>query len=117
MKILLAAPHFPPRHIGGVEIYTKRLADYLRDARHSPEVIRFDRIDAEAPPFHVALDTAHGYPVHRLSFPVSGSVQKLKETYHFGAVEEWTKRLLDESAPDVVHLHSGYLMGGAVLTA
>jgi glycosyltransferase involved in cell wall biosynthesis len=117
MKILLAAPHFPPRHIGGVEIYTKRLADHLRDAGHSPEVICVERIDSEAPPFHVALDTAHGYPVHRLSFPVSGSVEKLKESYQIEAVEQWTKRLLDESSPDVVHLHSGYLLGGAVLSA
>ena len=117
MKILLAAPHFPPRHIGGVEIYTRRLADYLRDAGHSPEVICVERIDPETPPFHVALDTRHGYAVHRLSFPVSGSVEKLEESYRFEAVEEWAKRLLDESSPDVVHLHSGYLLGGAVLSA
>ena len=27
MKILQASPHFPPRSIGGVEIYVKRLSD------------------------------------------------------------------------------------------
>jgi glycosyltransferase involved in cell wall biosynthesis len=117
MKILLVAPHFPPRHIGGVEIYAKRLADYLRDTGHSPEVICVERIDAQSPPLQALLDTTFGYRVHRLSLNFSGAGEKFKDGYHCEAVEEWTKQLLDEISPDVVHLHSGYLLGGAVLAA
>jgi hypothetical protein len=48
MKIVLAAPHFPPTHIGGVEFYTKRLADYLLNTGHLPHVICAERIGAGA---------------------------------------------------------------------
>jgi glycosyltransferase involved in cell wall biosynthesis len=117
MKILLVAPHFPPRQIGGVEVYTKRLADYLRRRGDSPEVVCAERIDAEAPSFEAILDTTPGYPVHRLSFKVSTSPENFRTSYQCEAVEEWIKRLFDDIRPDVVHLHSGYLLGGAVLSA
>jgi glycosyltransferase involved in cell wall biosynthesis len=117
MKILLAAPHFPPRQIGGVEIYTKRLADYLRKMGDSPEVMCAERIGAEAPRFEAVVDAAGGYPVHRLSFNLSTAEEKFKATYDCSVVEEWTTRLIDDIRPDVIHLHSGYLLGGAVLNA
>jgi glycosyltransferase involved in cell wall biosynthesis len=117
MKILLVAPHFPPRHFGGVEFYTKRLADYLRAAGDSPEVMCAERIDADAPAFDAVRDTTFGYPVHRLSFNVSTEVDAFKASYRSAAVEAWTTRLLEAVRPDVVHLHSGYLLGGAVLSA
>jgi glycosyltransferase involved in cell wall biosynthesis len=117
MKILLAAPHFPPEHIGGVEIYTKRLADYLREAGDYPEVICAKQIDADAPLFEAISDTAYGYPVHRLSFNLEAETETLRASYDHVAVEKWTQRLMDDIRPDVVHLHSGYLLGGAVLNA
>ncbi len=117
MKILLVAPHFPPLHVGGVEFYTKRLADYLRVTGDSPEVLCAERIDADAPAFHAVLDTTFGYPVHRLSFNGSAEADRFKASYHSDAVEAWTTQLLDDIRPDVVHLHSGYLLGGAVLSA
>src|SRR5215467_13232663 len=117
MKILLVAPHFPPRQIGGVEVYTKRLADYLRKTGDSPEVICAERIGAEAPRFEAVVDSTAGYPVHRLSFNLSTAEERFKATYRCSAVEEWTTRLIDDIRPDVVHLHSGYLLGGAVLSA
>ncbi|HEX7793742.1 MAG TPA: glycosyltransferase family 4 protein [Vicinamibacterales bacterium] len=117
MKILLVAPHFPPRQVGGVEFYTKRLADYLRRTGDTPEVICAERIDAEASRFEAALDRTSGYPVHRLSFNLSTAEEKFKATYHCSAVEDWTRQLIDELRPDVIHIHSGYLLGGAVLGA
>ena len=117
MKILLVAPHFPPLHSGGVEFYTKRLADYLRATGESPEVMCVERIDADTLAVDVVRDTTSGYPVHRLSFKISVDGGTFKERYHSEAVEEWTVRLLEDIRPDVVHLHSGYLLGGAVLSA
>jgi glycosyltransferase involved in cell wall biosynthesis len=117
MKILLVTPHFPPRRIGGVEIYTKRLADHLRESGDSPEVMCVERIDAGLPGVEVIRDTAYGYPVHRLSFSLSSESDTFTATYRSSAVEEWTYRLIDEIRPDVVHVHSGYLLGGAVMRA
>src|SRR4029078_7594944 len=117
MKILLVAPHFPPRHFGGVEFYTKRLAEYLRAAGDSPEVMCAERIDADAPAFDAVRDTTFGYPVHRLSFNVSTEADAFKASYHSAAVEAWTTRLLEAVRPDVVHLPRRSLLGGAVLSA
>jgi glycosyltransferase involved in cell wall biosynthesis len=117
MKILLVAPHFPPRNIGGVEIYTKRLADRLHEAGDCPEVVCAERIDAGGPRFEATRDTAFGYAVHRLSFNLAAETETLKASYHHHGVEAWTRRLIDDIRPDVIHVHSGYLLGGGVMSA
>jgi glycosyltransferase involved in cell wall biosynthesis len=117
MKILLVTPHFPPRYVGGVEFYTKRLADYLHARGHQPEVMCAERIGADTSGVEVVRDTAAGYPVHRLSFNFSKAPDPFRASYYHDGVEQWTKQLLEATAPDVVHLHSGYLLGGAVLAA
>jgi glycosyltransferase involved in cell wall biosynthesis len=117
MKILLVSPHFPPSRIGGVEFYTKRLADYLHAGGDSPEVVCAERIDAGTSGLEAVLDTASGYPVHRLSFNLSTEADPFKASYHSARIEEWTQRLVDQTRPDVLHLHSGYLLGGSVLSA
>lgn len=117
MKILLVVPHFPPGRIGGAEVYTKRLADYLHEAGKSPEVICAERIDAAVSRFEAIRDTAYGYAVHRLSFNLSAATETLEASYHYDALEQWAGRLIDEVRPDVIHVHSGYLLGGAVMSA
>jgi glycosyltransferase involved in cell wall biosynthesis len=115
MKVMLVAPHFPPRYLGGVEIYTKRLADYLTAQGDQPEVVCAERIDSESSEVEIIRDTALGYPVHRLHVNFSGESDPFKATYQSPVVERCMEQLVGETAPDVVHLHSGYLLGGAVL--
>src|SRR5688572_29820077 len=99
MKILLVTPHFPPRYVGGVEFYTKRLADYLRAQGHQLEIMCAERIDGPTPGLDVVRDTAPGYPVHRLSFNVSTEADSFRATYYNERIEELTTRLLETTRP------------------
>jgi glycosyltransferase involved in cell wall biosynthesis len=117
MKVLIVTPHFPPHHIGGVEIYTKRLADFLSAKRDHAEVVCTEQIDSKDTALHVVSDTEFGYPVHRLYMNLSTESDPFRATYHSETVRQWAGELLARTSPDVVHLHSGYLLGGAVLEA
>jgi glycosyltransferase involved in cell wall biosynthesis len=117
MKILLVTPHFPSTRIGGVEIYTKRLADSLRNRGDQAEVVCVEQIDSEGTTLRVVSDTEFGYPVHRLHMNFSSESDPFRATYHSKALQQWTQQLLARTSPDVVHLQSGYLLGGAVLEA
>src|SRR5262245_45707091 len=117
MKVLLVTPHFPSTRIGGVEIYTKRLADSLRARGDHVEVVCVEQIASDSTTLRVVSDTEFGYPVHRLYLNFSVEPDPFKATYHSTAVEQWTEQLLTRTSPDVMHLQSGYLLGGAVLEA
>jgi glycosyltransferase involved in cell wall biosynthesis len=117
MKVLLVSPHFPPSRIGGVEFYTKRLADHLQACGDRPEVMCAERIDATGANVSAATDAAFGFPVHRLSFNQALRSSPATAGFRNDAVTQWTLDLIDRRRPDVVHLHSGYLLGGAVLSA
>ncbi len=117
MKILIVAPHFPPKYVGGVEFYTRRLADHLRSGGHQPQVVCVEQIDSKTTRLDVVRDLAPGYPVHRLSFDFAAEEDPFRASFSSTRLEAWTRRLLEDSRPDVVHLHSGYLLGGSVLNA
>ena len=117
MKVLIVTPHFPPHHLGGVEIYTKRLADFLSARGDQAEVICVERIGSDVANFQAVTDMELGYPVHRLHMNSSTESDPFRASYHSETVQRWTEDLLARSSPDVVHLHSGYLLGGAVLGA
>jgi glycosyltransferase involved in cell wall biosynthesis len=117
MKVLLVTPHFPSTHIGGVEIYTKRLADSLSAQGDQAEVVCVEQIDSKDTTLHAVRDTEFGYPVHRLYTNFSAEPDSFRATYHSHAIQQWTEALLTQTSSDVVHLQSGYLLGGAVLEA
>jgi glycosyltransferase involved in cell wall biosynthesis len=118
MKILLAAPHYPPRFIGGVELYTRRLAHRLRAAGHQIAVVAMERLDADQPePLRVDHAFDDGVTVYRMATGKRAGAPAFVETYLQPEIEAWIGAWLARERPDVVHLHSGYLLGGAVLRA
>jgi glycosyltransferase involved in cell wall biosynthesis len=117
MKVLFVSPHFPPRYIGGVEIYTKRLADTLLSLGEKPEILCVERIDSEQPGVRIVRDTAYGYAVHRLHASLVGRHNSLAASYSNPDVQHAVEQLLETVTPDVLHLHSGYLLGGEVMAA
>lgn len=117
MNILIVSPHFPPTYIGGVEIYARRLADVLLARGDAPVVVAVERVDRGRSDVSVDTDHAFGYPVHRLSGGVVHGRERLVASFRSAASERAVDRILDQAAPDVVHLHSGYLLGGPVLAA
>jgi glycosyltransferase involved in cell wall biosynthesis len=117
MKILQVAPHFPPRSIGGVEIYTKRLADTLLKLGDEPVVAAIDAVGSADRAVRAQTDTAFGYPVHRISAPLEERGVSLGLLYEHRALDAAVDAIVERTAPDVVHLHSGYLLGGSVLAS
>src|ERR671925_789061 len=101
MKILLVSPHFPPRYIGGVEIYTKRLADTLRASGDRPEIVAVETIDPSSG-IDWVRDDQYGYPVHRLSGRVTLPGERLGESYDNPDLEGLVGQILDHARPDVV---------------
>jgi glycosyltransferase involved in cell wall biosynthesis len=116
MRVFLVAPHYPPKYVGGVELYTQRLATALVARGDQVEVAAVEQVGASGPV--AARETEdHGARVWRLSVPYIPVEQPLGPTYRDTGVERWFERVLLTTAPSVVHLHSGYLLGGAVLAA
>ncbi|MEQ1907970.1 MAG: glycosyltransferase family 4 protein [Vicinamibacterales bacterium] len=111
MKIVLASPHFPPRFIGGVETFVKRLADGFLRLGDQPTVIAVEAIDGPSGAPRIDVDSALGYPVYRVSLDLTKSGRPL--AFHYGApqVDQAIGEIISAISPDIVHLHSGYLLG------
>jgi glycosyltransferase involved in cell wall biosynthesis len=118
MKILLVAPHYPPRFIGGVERIARRLAHRLRAAGHAPTVVAVERLGVERTYQRLAdVSDDDGVTVWRLSLPREAEDAAFASTYRPRGAEAWLRDWIARERPDVIHLHSGYLLGGAVLEA
>lgn len=111
MKIVLASPHFPPRFIGGVETFVKRLADGFLRHGDDPTVITVEAIDGPPGAPRIDVDTAFGYPVYRVSLDLTKTGRPL--AFHYGdpQLDRALGDLLATIRPEIVHLHSGYLLG------
>jgi glycosyltransferase involved in cell wall biosynthesis len=118
MKVLLVAPHYPPQFIGGVELCTERLAHRLRAAGHETSVVAVERVGADqAERLQIESTDEDGVAVFRLSLAAADQAHAFSYSYRHPDVETWLEGWLRRERPDVVHLHSGYLLGGAVLSA
>jgi len=118
MRVLLVSPHFPPAHVGGVEYYAQRLAAWLDSKGCEPAVVCVERVTAaEKRVVHAEVDDHYGYPVYRLDVGVKPGAHGFRLHWQHPALEEWIGTLLSRARPDILHLHSGYLLGDATLAA
>ena len=116
MKIVIAVHHFPPRYTSGAELRAYRTAAWLRDHGHSVHVVCVETIDAGDSPGLTWEDTHYdGLPVRRLSFNIAASPDPFRWTYDNPWIGEHVRGYLDDFAPDILHLISGYLMSGSTL--
>lgn len=116
MKIVLPVHHFLPRYTAGAELYTYRLARWLRHHGHDVEVVAVESVDHEKPGvLDVTSDTFDGIPVYRLHF--NWHAQERHWEYDNPLIGEWFARYLEQERPDLVHFQAGYLMGIAPLRA
>ncbi len=114
MKILLAVHHFPPRYSAGAELYTFRLARWLIANGHEAEVVCVERLDPErAPALDAWREDYAGIPVYRLSLGTAGAPYSW--SYDHPQINAWIRAHLGRSRPDLVHLHSGYLIGAGAI--
>ncbi|MFQ3663769.1 MAG: glycosyltransferase, partial [Chloroflexaceae bacterium] len=114
MKILLAVHHFPPRYSAGAELYTFRLARWLLAHGHEAEVVCVETLDPErVAGVEAEHDSYQGVPVWRLHLGLRDAPTNW--TYANPMVAAWVARHMRANRPDLLHLHSGYLIGAGVL--
>lgn len=116
MNIILPVHHFLPRYTAGAELYTYRLARWLRRHGHSAEVVAVESVGHETRGvLDVTSDTFDGIPVHRLHFNWNAGERYWE--YDNPLIGEWFARYLAQTRTDLVHFQAGYLMGVAPLRA
>lgn len=114
MKIALLTHHFPPRFRAGGEQYAYRLAHGLHQRGCTVEVVTIESITEGQPTPICHTDMKDGFPVHRLSYSLQGVPDPFVWSYRNPALGSWVKTYLERFQPDLVHINSGYLLGGTV---
>ncbi|OAN48568.1 glycosyl transferase family 1 [Chloroflexus islandicus] len=116
MRVLLAVHHFPPKYSAGAELYTMRLAHELLRRGHEAEVVCVETL-AATQPFGVQaeLDRYEGITVWRLHLGLRDAPANW--SYANPAIEAWLRERMRVWQPEVMHLHSGYLIGAGAITA
>lgn len=117
MKILLVAPHYPPTYVGGVELYVQRLAGYLCAQGIHCQVIAIERLWTAQSRLLVSTRHEGNVIVSRLDVPEPDRSERYRATYCNPTIRDWLIDVLRAQRFDLIHLHSGYLTGGAVLEA
>jgi glycosyltransferase involved in cell wall biosynthesis len=117
MKLLLAAPHYPPTYVGGVELYVQRLAGYVGARGIECHVVAVERWWQTRSRLVAARREEGSAVVWRLDVPAPDRLSRTRAAYGDPAIRDWLIDLLRRQGFDLVHLHSGYLTGGAVLEA
>lgn len=118
MFIVLAAPHYPPRNIGGTEFFVQALARWLHGRGHRVEVVCVEQIASGLfPRVSARVDRSEGFPVHRLTVRWRAGPLGLRDRFDNPAMGLWFKAFFHSRQPDLFHLHSGYLLTVAPLRA
>lgn len=118
MRVLLAVHHFLPHHIGGAEWQAYRIARELRGKGHDVRVICVESdTHGSAGQLEYTDGPYDGIPVRRLFFNLPLSPDPFRWSFRNPLIERHLLVYLEEFLPDVLHLISGYLMSGSVISA
>lgn len=119
MRVILAVPHFPPRHVAGAELRAYRLARWLLAQGHEVQVICIGDVweGDEAAGLTVSEEIYDGIAVQRLGCSIAAWQGPLQGAYDNPLLLQHLGQAIASFRPDLVHLISGYLMGSAPLRA
>ena len=121
MKIVLPVHHFPPHYNAGAELYTFRLARWLRQHGHQAHIVTVESIKNghSYTELKVVEDSYEGIPVSRLSFDVYkaplDSPFALTWEFNNSLFGAWFEDYFRREKPDLAHFQAGYLIGAAPL--
>ncbi|MEZ4670776.1 MAG: glycosyltransferase [Anaerolineae bacterium] len=112
MKVLIAVHGFPPTHYAGGERAAERIALWLVGQGHQVEVFAPEKLDD--PNTRVESSTENGMVVHRFYYDVKQG-DHFQNLYDDARVGQAFRKLLESNTYDVLHVVSGYLLGGQVI--
>ncbi|HEX2908936.1 MAG TPA: glycosyltransferase [Phototrophicaceae bacterium] len=115
MRILIAVHGFPPTHSAGAERRAERMAHWFIANGHDVEVFAIEKLDE--PGFRVESTYQDGMLIHRLFYDVSEGDDPFRNLYDYAPLGAALREILKRQRFDLVHIVSGYLLGGQVVEA
>lgn len=112
MNILIAIHGFPPTYYAGSERAAERIAQWLIEHGHHVEVFTCEQLDA--PETHLDTSTENGLVIHRLNYDLKEG-DYFQNLYDDARVGTAFRTILEQTHFDIVHVVSGYLLGGQVI--
>ncbi len=111
LRILLVAHGVPSQNVGGVELYTLRLARLFSE-NHSVTLCIPDL--RSLPPGLQVTPSVEGFDIARIR--VRRKKKRLLDLYKYPDVDRQFAELLDQVKPDVVHIHHLINLSTGVIT-
>lgn len=115
MKVAIISHHFPPKYNAGAEQYAYRIAQGLKKQGLTVEVVCIESIIEGSLIPSCTSDTYKDILVHRLYFDINKAPDRFEWSFCNPELGAWVRDYLRHFRPDVVHVNSGYLLGGTVL--
>ncbi len=112
MRVLIALHGYPPTHYAGAERLAERIVKWLVAQGHHVEVFAVESLTA--PRFGVTTTQEDGFVVHRVSYNVKEG-DFFRNMYDYPPLGKALRAILAQGSFDLVHLVSGYLLGGQVI--
>jgi glycosyltransferase involved in cell wall biosynthesis len=113
MRILMAAHGFPPTHYAGAERAAERIVKWLVERGHEVEVFAVENLSS--PGFKVESSVEAGYTIHRLYYNVHADDAPANVMYDYEPIGQALDKILRHKPFDLVHVMSGFLLGGQVI--
>jgi glycosyltransferase involved in cell wall biosynthesis len=117
MKIALLTHHFPPNYTAGAEQYAYRIAHGLRRRGDAVDVVCIESITDGSLVPTCTTDDYEGLSVHRLYFDIRKAPNQFEWSFRNPELGHWIELFLRRTRPDLVHMSSGYLLGGTTAEA
>jgi glycosyltransferase involved in cell wall biosynthesis len=112
MRILVAVHGFPPTQYAGAERAAERIANWLSERDHEVEVLALENVQADS--FQVQTQQEGGLLVHRVSYNIKEG-DYFKNLYDYAPIGDVLRNILSQRHFDLVHMVSGYMLGGQVI--
>ena len=103
MRVLLIVHGFPPRALGGTEIYTSHLARTLRRAQVDEVSVLTREAAPDRPEYALRRERRHGVEIFSINHTFRDS-RSFEDTYRNPAIGPIAARVIDDVAPDVAHI-------------
>jgi glycosyltransferase involved in cell wall biosynthesis len=115
MKICIATHHFPPKYFAGAELYAFLLAKHLIGTGNEVEVVTIESIEDGELDLRCEIDVYQGIKVNRLFFNHYLAERPFQLLYKNPYLGEWFGSYLTDFQPEMLHVNSGYLLGGTII--